>query len=82
MVGISVDGPVEPVAEKLSAMDEVDYVVITAGSYDILVEVVCASDEQLLDLVTAPDPRHPRRRRTETFMYLKLPKQTYSWGVR
>ena len=82
MVGVNVDGPVEPVAEKLSAMDEVIYVVITAGSYDILCEVVSTGDEQLLDLVTRQIRAIPGVRTTETFMYLKLAKQTYSWGVR
>jgi len=82
MVGVNVDGSVEPVAEKLSAMDEVIYVVITAGSYDILCEVVSTGDEQLLDLVTRQIRAVPGVRSTETFMYLKLAKQTYSWGVR
>ena len=56
---------------------------ITAGSYDLLVEVVCESDEHLLELLSEQDP-HDRRRAssTETFMYLQLRKQTYSWGVR
>jgi len=82
MVGVNVEGSVEPVAEKLSAMDEVIYVVITAGSYDILCEVVSTGDEELLDLVTRRIRSVPGVRSTETFMYLKLAKQTYSWGVR
>ena len=82
MVGVNVEGSVEPVAEKLSAMDEVIYVVITAGSYDILCEVVSAGDEELLDLITRRIRSVPGVRSTETFMYLKLAKQTYSWGVR
>jgi len=82
MVGVNVDGAVQPVADALSAMDEVIYVVITAGSYDILCEVVSTGDEQLLDLVTGRIRSVPGVRSTETFMYLKLAKQTYSWGVR
>jgi len=82
MVGVNVDGAVQPVAEALSAMDEMIYVVITAGSYDILCEVVSTGDEQLLDLVTGRIRSVPGVRSTETFMYLKLAKQTYSWGVR
>jgi Lrp/AsnC family transcriptional regulator for asnA, asnC and gidA len=82
MVGVNVEGSVEPVAEKLAAMDEVIYVVITAGSFDILCEVVSTGDEQLLDLVTRQIRSVPGVRSTETFMYLKLAKQTYSWGVR
>lgn len=81
MIGVRVEGPLEPVADALGELDEVDYVVITAGAYDILAEAVCTSDDHLLDLVA-------RMRgidgvaSTETFMYLRLRKQTYSWGVR
>ena len=66
----------------LAGMDEVIYVVITAGSYDILCEVVSTGDEELLDLVTRRIRAVPGVRSTETFMYLKLAKQIYSWGVR
>jgi Lrp/AsnC family transcriptional regulator for asnA, asnC and gidA len=81
MVGVHVDGPVQPVADTLSAMDEVIYVVMTAGAYDILCEVVSTDDEQLLDLVSRRIRAVPGVRATETFVYLKLAKQTYSWGV-
>ncbi|MGZ5399137.1 MAG: Lrp/AsnC family transcriptional regulator [Nocardioides sp.] len=82
MVGIEVAGPLDPVAEALAALDEVDYVVITAGTYDVLAEVVCESDERLLELISEKIRRIEGVARTETFMYLKLRKQTYSWGVR
>jgi Lrp/AsnC family transcriptional regulator for asnA, asnC and gidA len=82
MVGIEVEGALEPVAEALAAMDEVDYVVITAGTFDILAEVVCESDEHLLELLSEKVRQIAGVSRTETFMYLKLRKQTYSWGVR
>src|SRR6188768_4130936 len=48
MIGVSVRGPLEPVADALAELDEVDYVVVTAGRYDLLVEVVCETDEHLL----------------------------------
>jgi Lrp/AsnC family transcriptional regulator for asnA, asnC and gidA len=82
MVGIEVTGALEPVADALAEMSEVDYVVITAGTYDLLVEVVCESDEHLLALISEKIRRINGVSRTETFMYLKLRKQTYSWGVR
>ena len=82
MVGIRARGELESVAEALGEIDEVDYVVITAGSYDILVEVVCESDDHLLDLISAKIRTIDNIESTETFMYLKLKKQTYSWGVR
>lgn len=81
MIGIKVEGDLERVADDLAGVDEIDYVVITAGSFDILVELVCESDEQLLGLLgrirTIPGVVS-----TESFVYLKLRKQTYSWGTR
>ena len=82
MVGIRVAGALEPVADALSAIREVDYVVLTAGSYDLLAEVVCESDEHLLELISGKIRTLAGVVSTETFMYLKLRKQTYSWGVR
>ncbi len=82
MVGICVDGDIQPVAEALSALEEVIYVVMTAGSFDVLCEVVSADDKELLELVSGRIRAVPGVRTTETFMYLQLAKQTYSWGVR
>ena len=82
MIGIRVRGELEPVADAVAALDEVDYVVITAGSYDLLVEVVCESDEALLHILSSKIRTMQNVVSTETFMYLKLRKQTYSWGVR
>ena len=82
MVGVNVRGEIQPVAEALAALDEVDYVVITAGSFDLLVEVVAESDERLLEIVSGQIRAVEGVVRTETFMYLRLQKQTYSWGVR
>ncbi|MBB3040517.1 AsnC family transcriptional regulator [Nocardioides sp. LMS-CY] len=82
MVGIRVTGPLEPVADRLAELDEVDYVVVTAGSYDLLVEVVAESDEHLLELISGRIRAIEGVTATETFMYLSLRKQTYSWGVR
>jgi Lrp/AsnC family transcriptional regulator for asnA, asnC and gidA len=82
MVGIRVTGPLEPVADKIAELVEVDYVVVTAGSYDLLVEVVCESDEHLLEVISDRIRAIEGVAATETFMYLRLCKQTYSWGVR
>jgi Lrp/AsnC family transcriptional regulator for asnA, asnC and gidA len=82
MVGIRVRGELETVAEALGELEEVDYVVITAGSFDLLVEVVAESDDHLLELISSRIRTIPTVESTETFMYLKLQKQTYSWGVR
>jgi Lrp/AsnC family transcriptional regulator for asnA, asnC and gidA len=82
MVGITATGPLQPVADALAKLDQVDYVVVTAGKYDVLIEVVCESDDHLLDLISNQIREVPGVLATETFMYLRLAKQTYSWGVR
>jgi Lrp/AsnC family transcriptional regulator for asnA, asnC and gidA len=82
MIGIRVEGDVAEVADQLSEMAEVDYVVVTAGSYDLLAEVVCEDDDHLLDLLTRRIRALPGVRSTETFVYLKLRKQLYNWGTR
>ena len=82
MIGIRCEGDVEAVAAKIADMAEVSYVVITAGGFDLLVEAVCESDEHLLSVLSSRIRAIPGVRGTETFVYLKLRKQTYSWGVR
>lgn len=82
LVGIRVTGDVEAVAAAIGAIEEVDYVVITAGGFDILAEVVCEDDTHMLDLVNRRIRAMPEVRSTETFVYLKLQKQSYTWGTR
>jgi Lrp/AsnC family transcriptional regulator for asnA, asnC and gidA len=81
MIGVIVEGELKPVAEALAAIEEVDYVVITAGGFDILAEVVGQSDAHLLELVTSRIRPIPGVVSIHTFLYLELQKQTYSWGV-
>ena len=81
MIGIRCEGDLERVAEQLTVLDEIDYVVITAGSFDLLIEVVCEDDDHLLEILSRVRAV-PCVTSTETFVYLKLRKQTYSWGTR
>ena len=82
MVGVTASGRLQPVADALAEIDEIDYVVVTAGKFDLLVEIVCESDDRLLELISERIRAVPGVVATETFMYLRLTKQTYSWGVR
>jgi len=82
MIGLRAEGNLDPIVAELTAMDEVDYAVVTAGSFDILVEVVCEDDNHLLDLLNSRIRTIPGVRSTESFVYLKLAKQTYTWGTR
>jgi len=82
MIGIKVTGNVRDVAAELVEMDQLDYVVITTGRFDILAELVAESDEELLDIISGRVNALQGVATTETFVYLRLEKQTYAWGVR
>jgi Lrp/AsnC family transcriptional regulator for asnA, asnC and gidA len=82
MVGMRVEGDLQAVADLLAALPEVDYVVITAGSFDLLAEVVCEDDAHLLRLLNDHIRAIPQIQHSETFVYLRLAKQTYTWGTR
>ena len=82
MVGVKVTGDLRVVADELAAIPEVDYVVICAGGFDLMVELVCTDDEHLLDTLNDKIRKVGGVSATETFMYLKLAKQTYAWGTR
>ena len=79
LVGIKASGPPEAVADEIARWPEADYVVVTAGQFDIVVEVVAVDRRHLLDLTN-------RMRAldgvvsTETFFYLEMWKQLYDWG--
>ena len=80
MVGIRTSADLEETADRLADIAEVDYVVITAGSFDLLAEVVARNDDHLLEILKFMRAV-PGVTTTEAFMYLKLRKQTYSWGT-
>jgi Lrp/AsnC family transcriptional regulator for asnA, asnC and gidA len=81
MIGVRCGGDLEQVADQLASLDQIDYVVITAGSFDLLIEVVCEDDDQLLEILSRVRGIQSVTT-TETLVYLKLCKQTYSWGTR
>jgi Lrp/AsnC family transcriptional regulator, regulator for asnA, asnC and gidA len=81
MIGIKCEGDLETVADALASIDQIDYVVITAGSFDLLAELVCENDDQLLEIL-GRIRAVPTVTSTESFVYLKLRKQIYSWGTR
>ena len=82
MIGLKVSGDTRVVADALAAKPAVDYVVLTAGTFDILAEVVCEDDDDLIALLNADIRKIEGVHTTETFVYLKLHKQLYNWGTR
>ncbi|MFC7487495.1 Lrp/AsnC family transcriptional regulator [Knoellia sp. CPCC 206453] len=82
MIGVRTEGDLLAVADKLTELPEIHYVVTTAGTFDLLCEVVCEDDDHLLELITQRMRGMSGVVSTETFVYLKLNKQHYDWGTR
>jgi len=81
MVGIKTNGPVEAVADEVAGWRESSYVVVAAGQFDLLVELVCVDRRHLLEMINRIRAL-PTVVSTESFMYLELWKQLYDWGTR
>lgn len=81
LVGVRSTADLRAVADQLATLPEVDYVVVTAGSFDVLLEIVCEDDDHLLETI-ARIRSVEGVELTETFVYLGLRKQTYAWGTR
>ena len=82
LIGLKVEGDLREAARQLAALTEVDYVVVCAGSFDLLAEIVCEDDDHLLSILNDHVRTIPGVSNTETFVYLRLEKQTYTWGTR
>ncbi|MEZ5218089.1 MAG: Lrp/AsnC family transcriptional regulator [Ilumatobacteraceae bacterium] len=78
MIGVRVEGDTSVVAERLQAIDDIDYLVVTAGSFDLLREVVVAFDEDCSILTNQIRRAVAGVVATESFIYLDLQEQTYS----
>jgi Lrp/AsnC family transcriptional regulator for asnA, asnC and gidA len=82
LVGIRVHGDVRLVADKIASIEEVNYVVMTAGSFDLIAELIAVNDDALVHLLNDSIRSIPGVTEVETFLYLKLAKQTYTWGTK
>jgi len=80
VIGVRTAGSPETVADEISGWDESSYVVVTAGRFDLLVEVVCTDRRHLLE-VTSRARALEGVVMTETFLYLQMAKQVYAWGT-
>ena len=81
LVGVKTTGAPQPIADEIASWDEADYVVVTAGQYDLLVECVAADRGDLLE-VTNRMRALDGVASTETFLYMQMVKQLYDWGTR
>jgi Lrp/AsnC family transcriptional regulator, regulator for asnA, asnC and gidA len=80
MIGIKCEGDLELVATELAAMEEIDYIIITMGSFDLLVELICRNDEHMLEVLNRIRAV-PSVISSEGFTILKIRKETYHWGT-
>jgi Lrp/AsnC family transcriptional regulator, regulator for asnA, asnC and gidA len=78
LIGISTDGgKMLKVAEQIAKLDEVVYLVVVSGRYDIVIEVFCRDHEDLLKFLTEKLAKVDGIRETESFMHLKIMKEIY-----
>jgi Lrp/AsnC family transcriptional regulator for asnA, asnC and gidA len=71
----------QSLADELAALEEVDFVVLVAGRYSILLEAVATDDEEFVDLIQRIR-RLASPARVDVLPYLMTRKQDYAWGVR
>lgn len=81
LVGIAVEGDIRAVADAVGAIDEVIYVVLTSGSFDLFAEVVCADMDQLFAVVNDRLKQVDGVRETESFVYFDIHTHRFNWGV-
>lgn len=80
MIGLKVEGDTRRVADEMAKLHEVEYVVLTAGALDMLLEVVVEDDEHLLELLNQKIRKIKGVQTTETYIYLRIHKESYQWG--
>jgi Lrp/AsnC family transcriptional regulator, regulator for asnA, asnC and gidA len=81
MAGLTIEGDLDDAAKRIGAVEEVDYVVIVAGRFDVLIEVVAEDMDSLIEVMNRIRTI-PGVSATELFTYMRLEKQTYNWGTR
>ena len=82
MIGIRVVGDPREVAAQLAEIESLIYVVVTLGTFDIVVEAVCENDDDLLQLITTRIRTIHGVTHTESLLYAGLYKDQYNWGTR
>jgi Lrp/AsnC family transcriptional regulator for asnA, asnC and gidA len=81
-IALKVSGDTRRAAAQLARIDEIEYVVVTAGAFDVIAELVCASEEELLDVINDDIRSIEEVREMHTFMHLRTEKNVFAWGQR
>ena len=83
LIGLKVDpAKLEEVAERIAELDEVAYLIVTTGRFDMVCEVICEDNEHLLRVLTQSLAAIDGIRSTETLVELRIIKESYQWGAR
>jgi Lrp/AsnC family transcriptional regulator for asnA, asnC and gidA len=83
LIGLKVEpGKLDQIADQIGALDEVTYLVVTAGRFDLMCEVVCEDNDHLLRVLTDRFAAIKGIRSTETLVELRFVKESYQWGAR
>ncbi|HJP72554.1 MAG TPA: Lrp/AsnC family transcriptional regulator [Candidatus Limnocylindria bacterium] len=83
LIGLKVEpGLLDEIANQIGALEEVTYLVVTAGRFDLVCEVVCADNDHLLRVLTEQLAAIDGIRSTETLVELRFVKESYQWGAR
>jgi Lrp/AsnC family transcriptional regulator for asnA, asnC and gidA len=83
LIGLKVEpGRLDEIAHQIGALEEVTYLVVTAGRFDLVCEVVCADNDHLLRVLTEQLAAIDGIRSTETLVELRFVKESYQWGAR
>jgi Lrp/AsnC family transcriptional regulator for asnA, asnC and gidA len=81
-IGVRVTGDTRRVAAQLADVEQIEYVVLTAGSFDLILELVCETEDELLSVINEAIRGIDGVRETETFMHLRTEKNVFAWGQR
>ncbi len=83
LIGVKADygRRLRDIARAIAAFDEVIYLVLSTGSYDLLVEVICHDNAHLLEFLTERLHAVEGVHDTETFLYLDIVKEVYAWPL-
>ncbi len=80
-IGVKVNvNRLQEIADQIASFDEVIYLVLVTGSYDLIVEVVCRDKNHFMDFMMKKLHAVEGVRDTETFIYLRIAKESYDWG--
>jgi len=81
MIGVKADGHrLREIAHRIAQFEEVIYLVLTTGGYDLVMEVVCRNNAHLLEFLTEKLHTVEGVKDSETFIYLDIVKEVYNWG--